>query len=509
MFQNLARCALAFAIVFLAPLAYSQPAPESRLALLIGNSSYRASPLRNPVNDVRLMEQALKQAGFRVFRAENANRREMQRMVRDFGELLKKEGGVGLFYFSGHGMQIKGSNYLVPVDSDLQSEDEVPFDSLDAQIVLEKMEGAGNRMNMLILDACRSNPFPASSRSAARGLAQMNAPSGTIVAYATSPGNVALDGTGSNSPYTQHLARAILQPGVPVEEIFKQVRTAVRRDTNNSQTPWENTALEGQFFFRPPSGGMVPAVAPAQGPQGGDMLAVEMAYWDTIKDSARPAELQAYLTQFPEGRFAPLVRARLMAQPDPARPPQAAIAPEGVMLHGRDELAGIRQRLGRMVLNDPRYGEARATDVSLVAGPADRRTYSTGDVIANDGRVTAVRMGEVVMTVREGALWTIPLKPGTRGHATVATPGQASVGSVDWEVASASGVTAKINYFVAGGGTTASHSVDQNRRYGTWSGTFTEGLPFASSFRMQTFNGGYARSMSEVVTGEMQRLTQR
>ena len=171
------------ACLLFSSMAFAQtPVPsEPRLALVIGNASYRSSPLANPVNDARLMETALKNAGFQVLKAENANRREMQRMIRDFGEKLKRSGGVGLFYFAGHGMQVRGNNYLIPLDADIRSEDEVAFDSIDAQSVLEKMESAGNRVNLLILDACRDNPFIRNSRSAAVGLATMSAPSGCLL----------------------------------------------------------------------------------------------------------------------------------------------------------------------------------------------------------------------------------------------------------------------------------------------------------------------------------------
>lgn len=424
MFRRFLQFVLALAV---AAAAHAQPAPESRLALLIGNSNYRTSPLRNPVNDVRLMETALKQAGFRVFRAENVNRREMQRLVRDFGELLKRSGGVGLFYFSGHGLQVKGSNYLVPVDSDLQTEDEVPFDSLDAQIVLEKMESAGNRMNLLILDACRSNPFMSTSRNVPRGLAQMNAPSGTIVAYATSPGNVALDGAGANSPYTRHLAHAILQPGVPVEEVFKQVRTAVRRDTGNAQTPWENTALEGQFYFRPSTASAaqpVPspsAAASVTASQQTDRLSVDIAFWSSIRDSTRPEELQAYLAQFPEGQFAALARARL----------SGVLAPGAAAASSRPE-AG--QANGQYEMRDELTGLARQYPLTSSLDTQGNTLWSSGDTIRSDGQAVAVRIGMRVLKVASGALWRFPLAAGQSGEAGLGIEGMQSTARLRWSV---------------------------------------------------------------------------
>ena len=323
--------------------AITLAAAESRLALVIGNAAYKSSPLANPVNDARLMEAALTEAGFTVIKAENASIREMRRLVRDFGDRLKATGGIGLFYFAGHGVQVRGENFLVSTDSDIRNEDEVPDDSVNVSVVLDKMQSAGNRMNLIILDACRDNPFANKSRSAANGLATLNAPSGSLVAYATAPGSVASDGRGRNGLYTQHLANAIREAGLPVEEVFKRVRTAVRKDSGNQQTPWENTALEGQFFFKAPvqkpaaavaMAAVKPAPVPAPAPSaartsGSESVAVEMAYWDSIKNSRRAAELQAYLSQYPNGLFASLAKARINeirpnpAAETPAKPAQA------------------------------------------------------------------------------------------------------------------------------------------------------------------------------------------
>jgi hypothetical protein len=292
--------------------AQAQDAGEHRLALVIGNANYRNAPLTNPVNDARLMEAVLKQAGFQVIKAENASLRETRRLVRDFGDRLKQRGGVGLFYFAGHGVQVKGENFLVSIDSDIRNEDEVAEDALNANLVLEKMQSAGNRMNLVILDACRNNPFAVRSRASGMGLATMSAPSGSMVAYSTSPGSVASDGNGQNGLYTQHLAKVISNPGLPVEEVFKQVRTLVRRDSNNQQTPWENTALEGQFYFQPIQ---VAALTPA--PVGGarvessDATKLELSLWETVKNSGSVDELRSYLARFPQGVFAQVAHSRV------------------------------------------------------------------------------------------------------------------------------------------------------------------------------------------------------
>jgi hypothetical protein len=301
--------------------AVAQPSGENRLALVIGNAAYRNSPLLNPVNDARLMESALREAGFTVIKAENASLREMRRLLRDFGDRLKQNGGVGLFYFAGHGLQVRGENYLVSVDSDIRNEDEVADDALNAQLVLEKMQSAGNRVNVVILDACRNNPFAVRSRSSVLGLATMHAPSGSIIAYSTAPGSVASDGGGQNGLYTQHLARVIPQAGVPIEEAFKMVRAAVRRESNNQQVPWENTALEGQFFFKPAAGQLVASAARPDSlplPVASGPSEREMAYWENVRNSGSVQELQSYLDRYPNGEFAAIARSRIA---NVSRPP--------------------------------------------------------------------------------------------------------------------------------------------------------------------------------------------
>ena len=231
--------------------AASAPASaiEQRLALVIGNGSYRDAPLTNPVNDARAMATTLRDAGFTVIGRENASHAEMLGLIRDFGDRLKSQGGVGLFFFAGHGMQIKGRNYLIPIGSQIEREDEVATQAVDASQVLDKMESAANRLNILILDACRNNPFARSFRSSQQGLAQMDAPLGTLVAFATAPGSVASDGESGNGLYTSHLLRSIRQPDVKLEEVFKRVRTNVLRDSQRRQVPWEATSLVGDFYF--------------------------------------------------------------------------------------------------------------------------------------------------------------------------------------------------------------------------------------------------------------------
>jgi len=221
---------------------------EPRVALVIGNGGYLAAPLKNPVNDARAVAEALKKSGFNVTRLEDATRPQMREAIRAFGARIA-EGGVGLFYFAGHGMQVKGRNYLVPVGADIASEDEVAGEAVEVDAILAKMETARNRLNILVLDACRNNPFGRSFRSSQQGLAQVDAPTGTFVAFATAPGRTAADGSGANGLYTEALLRQFHTPGLKLEEVFKRTRADVLRASGQQQTPWENSSIVGDFYF--------------------------------------------------------------------------------------------------------------------------------------------------------------------------------------------------------------------------------------------------------------------
>ena len=222
---------------------------DKRLALVIGNADYKTHPLRNAKNDANDVSTALKSSGFQVIDLRDSTLQQMRSGVRQFGDRLINN-DVGLVYYSGHGVEVKGRNYFIPVNADIQREDEIADQGLDVSLVLEKMSTAGKGVNILIVDACRDDPFGRSFRSSSRGLANMDAPRGTIIAYATSPGKVASDGEGRNSPYTKHLVRAMQHPNKPIEQVFKEVRRAVQEETQDQQTPWKNTSLSGDFYFK-------------------------------------------------------------------------------------------------------------------------------------------------------------------------------------------------------------------------------------------------------------------
>lgn len=297
----------------------------ARLALVIGNSTYPNGPLRNPRNDAAAMARALRELGFTVLDGSDLGYGRMMELIDRFGEQVP-EGGTALFYYAGHGLQADGRNYLIPVDADLHSEKEARYKTVDAGLILAKMEAARSRTNLVMLDACRNNPFARSFRALNPGLAAMDAPGGTLLAYATAPGQVASDGTGENSAYTAMLLKHLGTPGLKVEELFKQVRREVQQATHGAQVPWESSSLVGDFYFKPPAPAVstaVPATTPAAPtvpaagpvpalPYGAvDPRAVELSYWDSIKDSGNEALLRSYLEQYPQGVFVKIAASKL------------------------------------------------------------------------------------------------------------------------------------------------------------------------------------------------------
>ena len=243
-----------FIFLFLSISAFAQEnrgikIHSDRYALVIGNSAYQTVPLKNPVNDAEDMTATLKKMGFTVILKQNADQRTMEDTIRYFGKQLRG-GGVGLFYFAGHGMQVDGRNYLIPIDAKIESESDVKYEAVDAGRVLGKMEDAENQINIVILDACRNNPFSRSFRTRERGLARMDAPKGSLIAYATAPGEIAADGPDRNGIFTKYLIKHIVVPNLPIELVLKQARIDVARATGGRQIPWESSSLMGNFYFK-------------------------------------------------------------------------------------------------------------------------------------------------------------------------------------------------------------------------------------------------------------------
>ena len=301
----------AFLVLLLLPmLATSAQSAPARSALVIGNSDYENAPLKNPVNDAALMASTLKGVGFEVMAHVNLDRRELKRAYLRFGDRIKEAGGdtVSLIYYAGHGAQVNGENYLLPIGSLIEDERDVDIEGVRASSLLRTLKDANAALNIVILDACRNNPFKTSSRSANRGLAKMDAPTGTLLAYSTAPGQVAEDGSGENSVFTKALALAIRMPGAKVEEVFKRVRIEVMTRTLDQQVPWESTSLTGDFYFSGNTTTPQAPVAAAPATLAAPAVDKETIFWQSIQDSEDAGDFKAYLQQYPDGSFAALAR---------------------------------------------------------------------------------------------------------------------------------------------------------------------------------------------------------
>jgi tetratricopeptide (TPR) repeat protein len=223
---------------------------QRRTALVIGNASYQDNPLKNSINDAEAMANALKDVGFDVILLENADLKQIENAIDTFHHQLKA-GGVGLFYYAGHGTQVDGENYLIPVNAKLDVAEDVRYEAIPVGKVLARMEDAANQMNIVILDACRNNPFARKWRSSQRGLAPIQSARGALIAFATEPGGVAADGEGENGLYTSFLLKHLKTPNLDVELMFKRVREDLVQATQNKQVPWESSSLVGDFSFNP------------------------------------------------------------------------------------------------------------------------------------------------------------------------------------------------------------------------------------------------------------------
>jgi tetratricopeptide (TPR) repeat protein len=242
---------LVLSIIFILPNHNWAQTYQKRLALVIGNSTYEhGGSLPNPVNDANAIATALQSVGFEVMKYQNVNQKQMKMAINAFGQKLTGY-EVGVFYYAGHGIQNKGMNYMIPIEADLQTEAQVEFDCVAADRVLAYMDAAQVKVNVIILDACRNNPFERSWHRSANGngLAMMNAPTGSLIAYATAPGKVASDGSGDNGLYTSALLKYMNDPKLTIEQVFKKVRTEVTDKSSGAQVPWETTSLTGDDFY--------------------------------------------------------------------------------------------------------------------------------------------------------------------------------------------------------------------------------------------------------------------
>jgi len=315
-----------------------------RFALVIGNSSYASiGALRNPTADGSLIARKLEGLAFETTLLLDAQQIEMKRAIAAFGRQLRTSGSdaVGLFFYAGHGIQAGGRNYLMPIEANPQDEADLDLVGVDAAWVLRQMESAGNRSNIVILDACRNNPLGSKARSSARGLARIDAPTGSFIAYATAPGSTAVDGDGANSPFTASLAAALEEPARPIEQIFKEVRRTVIAATNGRQTPWDSSSLVQDFYFAEPAPAQTAAVTPAQTVDRGvaEPTPAEVSLWQSVSKSGDPGRIALFLQLFPKSGFADEARTLMIQalatgalsqqekEPAPAAPPTAAAPP--------------------------------------------------------------------------------------------------------------------------------------------------------------------------------------
>jgi hypothetical protein len=308
---------IAVALLLLASPA-AEAADGRRLALVLGNGAYiHAPPLPNPPRDARAVAGAFRRLGFDVIEGIDLGRAGLVGALRDFGR--RAEGAeLAIVYLAGHGIQVKGENYFLPIDAQLQREQDLGYEAIGVDAVLGEAAGA-RRLRLVILDACRDNPFVArlqremgASRSTTvgRGLKIIEAIApDTLIAYATSADAVADDGVGEHSPYTSALLKHLETPGLELNLLFGRVRDAVMKQTNNRQQPFTYGSLGGEPIVLKP--GAAPAAAATPVAPGAD--AIELAFWDSVRQSTSPADYRAYLEAFPNGRFAPLARARLAA----------------------------------------------------------------------------------------------------------------------------------------------------------------------------------------------------
>src|ERR1700682_6008846 len=263
------------AVTFLAVVFPSPAAAEKRVALVVGNSAYQSVPrLDNPRNDALLVADTLNRLGFTLLGGGaqvDLDKTQFDSVVQRFGNQLIGA-DVALFYYAGHGLQVRGTNYLVPVTANPTRETDVDFQMVDVALVLRQMEGAGTKLNLVILDGCRNNPFGGRGlRASDGGLAQIRAPEGTLISYATQPGNVALDGDDGHSPYTRALVETMQKPGLDVLQAFNQVGLLVKRATGSSQQPWVSSSpIDGSFYFA--SNGAAPQAAIDNSPMKPPML---------------------------------------------------------------------------------------------------------------------------------------------------------------------------------------------------------------------------------------------
>ncbi|MBI3371959.1 MAG: caspase family protein [Betaproteobacteria bacterium] len=344
-----------------------------KVALVLGNSKYKEAPLKNPANDAKAIADALKASGFEVTLKMDAGKEEMATAVQAYVQTLAAKKCVGLFYYAGHGLQLAWRNYMLPVDADIDTIGDIQKQAVELNAVLDGLTKAGNPMNVIIVDACRDNPFGNLKGVDHKGLSQMDAPQSTILAYATSPGNVASDGDGANGLYTENLLRELKVPEAKVEDVFKRVRLGVRVKSKGAQIPWESTSLEEDFWFIPPK--ELKKLSDAEKQR---LLDEELKIWEGAKASKQAGRIEDYLRRYPNGEFCELAQLEL----------------DTVLSKQGEKRIEVQSQAG----NPYTQGYARA-DTNYKVGDFYRYRYINLDTKAEreiDRRVTAVTDDDVI-----------------------------------------------------------------------------------------------------------------
>ncbi|CAH0310595.1 caspase family protein [Roseomonas sp. CECT 9278] len=398
---------VAFAMLLLAvPAAVAQPG--ARVALVMGVGSYRAIPaLANPPNDARAIADQLRRTGFDVDLVLDPDRLEMEQAVRRLGQ--RAVGAeAALFFYAGHALEFGGRNWLLPVTTDVRTDRDLRFEALDLDSVLAQLESA--RVSIVLLDGCRDNPFRLRLASATRGIATspgltpVRAAVGTLIAFATAPGEVAEDGNGMHSPFTAALVRKIATPGLELRSMMAEVRREVREATAGRQVPWEHSAMEGAFYFIAPPVAVpaaitVPAAPPPAAAAPRDDRA-EILFWESVRSGNTVADYRAYLERFPNGTFAPLARARIAAQeprlaavaPLPAPQPPAPVQPAAAAV--RITATDLAQRVPHV---SPAH--ARSTAQGYLSAPGPNRALAVNPERQTSFRVQGFSSAEDAETV--------------------------------------------------------------------------------------------------------------
>lgn len=356
-----------------------------KVALVIGNSAYPGPmALANPANDAKAMAEVLRRMGFEVIELLDVGKAALDAGLARTRTALAGGKGVGVLFYAGHGLQLEWRNYMVPVDARLTAAADVPRQCVDISAVIDAFKAANNSTNVIILDACRDNPFP--SAASGKGLAPLDAPSNTVLAYATAPGNVAEDGTAAsgNGLYTGHLLDEIVKP-VRIEDVFKRVRLNVRRASQGRQIPWEVTSLEDDFAFNTTSAAIA---RPTSQSAIQAAFVAEKADWDRIKDSTNPADFFAFLQKYPSGQSSELAQFRLDQLQRPVVQAQA----------GKDGVQVIRSGTRRSELGDAWL--LRLTDLMTGASRDDTREVieatDTRAVFSGSTPLVYDQMGNVI-----------------------------------------------------------------------------------------------------------------